>query len=525
MAQQNFNVSLPNDGLGDELRAAFVKQQSMNTELYTDKIDVLAGFGLSENNYTTPEQTKLAGIQAEAEKNVQSDFNQEDTTADDYIKNRPSPVVSFPYRAKIDSILNSNDFILPANVVVKSAFLNGSTIDLSWIQVGTTLTYLGTSPLVVGDYFIVHGEFTTASSLFLDDRVKLIEERNVVFTGGVVVPNATTANQAVNKSQLDLKADQLTTFTKTEVDNKLLLKADQLTTFTKIEVDNKLILKLDASAYNDRFKGKYITLSALQTAFPTANAGDYGQVDAGAGSLVKNYNYDVEDGWVIGSSGSGATNTDALVEGSSNLYFTTARVRATILTGLSLAIGTAITASDSILVAFGKLQKQITDNIALIALKQNKSRTIYQGYTTVTGVTVPTIACSVLIPALTYEAVDGFSLTVTIDKSVTATAVNYNLYSDTVLNGTAQAIATNVSLSATQRASAYQRILNLFGGNSYNNIASASGSQTPYNSVFSSGSTRTFNPAVNNYITLEISGHTVASETSSVTLSIQPLKG
>lgn len=59
--------------------------------------------------------------------------------------------------------------------------------------------------------------------------------------------------------------------------------------------------------------------------------------------------------------------TDAVPEGVTNLYFTTARVLATALTGLSLAVGTAITAADSILVAFGKLQKQITDNLTTLS--------------------------------------------------------------------------------------------------------------------------------------------------------------
>ena len=72
----------------------------------------------------------------------------------------------------------------------------------------------------------------------------------------------------------------------------------------------------------DRYKGKYTTLYRFQPAYPTASAGDYAQVDAGAGSDVINYNYDVEDGWVEGSSGSGATTTDELTEGSTNLYFT-----------------------------------------------------------------------------------------------------------------------------------------------------------------------------------------------------------
>lgn len=52
--------------------------------------------------------------------------------------------------------------------------------------------------------------------------------------------------------------------------------------------------------------------------------------------------------------------TDGLPEGTTNLYHTTARVRATLLTGLSLASSTVIAATDSILVAMGLLQAQIT---------------------------------------------------------------------------------------------------------------------------------------------------------------------
>ena len=126
--------------------------------------------------------------------------------------------------------------------------------------------------------------------------------------------------------------------------------------------DAGLAGKLDASAYNDRYKGKYTSLGNLTTAHPTANAGDYAQVDAGSGSDVINYNWDSEEGWVVGSSGSGATDTDALPEGSTNLYFTVARVLATALTGLSAASGT-FTATDSILTAMGKI-KYLIDNIA-----------------------------------------------------------------------------------------------------------------------------------------------------------------
>jgi len=95
MAQENFNVSQPNDGLGDKLRAAFIKVQSNFTDLFNGKVDKEAGKGLSTNDYTTTEKDKLANIEDFAEVNVQADFLQNDNTADDFIKNKPTiPVVA-----------------------------------------------------------------------------------------------------------------------------------------------------------------------------------------------------------------------------------------------------------------------------------------------------------------------------------------------------------------------------------------------------------------------------------------------
>ncbi|WP_200628831.1 hypothetical protein [Stutzerimonas balearica] len=51
--------------------------------------------------------------------------------------------------------------------------------------------------------------------------------------------------------------------------------------------------------------------------------------------------------------------TDALAEGSTNLYFSEHRVRNTVLTGLSLAVSTAVTVADTVLSALGKLQAQL----------------------------------------------------------------------------------------------------------------------------------------------------------------------
>lgn len=73
----------------------------------------------------------------------------------------------------------------------------------------------------------------------------------------------------------------------------------------------------------------------------------------------------------LNSSGNFIKLTDNLTEGSTNLYFTESRVRSTLLTAISFATNAAITAADSALTAFGKLQKQITDLIATVGGKES----------------------------------------------------------------------------------------------------------------------------------------------------------
>lgn len=71
----------------------------------TTKVDKIDGKGLSTNDYTTAEKNKLAGIASGAEVNVQSDWNQTTTSADDYIKNKPS------IPSKTSDITNDSGFI------------------------------------------------------------------------------------------------------------------------------------------------------------------------------------------------------------------------------------------------------------------------------------------------------------------------------------------------------------------------------------------------------------------------------
>ncbi|MGL4232705.1 MAG: hypothetical protein ACRCWJ_15175 [Casimicrobium sp.] len=69
----------------------------------------------------------------------------------------------------------------------------------------------------------------------------------------------------------------------------------------------------------------------------------------------------------------GGRSTDGWAEGSTNLYFTAARVRSTLLTGISLASTAVVSATDTVLAALGQLQAQITALTTTVGTKLNSS--------------------------------------------------------------------------------------------------------------------------------------------------------
>ena len=111
---------------------------------------------------------------------------------------------------------------------------------------------------------------------------------------------------------------------------------------------------------------------------------------------------------------SGATanaDTDSLAEGATNKYFTEPRVRNTVLTGLSLLAGGAITAADSVLSALGRLQKQISDAITAIGGKQD---------TLVSGTSLKTVNGNSLLGAGDISITAGAPLAQVVEYTGTA---------------------------------------------------------------------------------------------------------
>lgn len=61
----------------------------------------------TDNNFTNADKTKLDGVEAGAEVNVQPDWTQSDSSADDYIKNKPTNLVPIPTAQDTDKILTA----------------------------------------------------------------------------------------------------------------------------------------------------------------------------------------------------------------------------------------------------------------------------------------------------------------------------------------------------------------------------------------------------------------------------------
>ncbi len=93
------------------------------------------------------------------------------------------------------------------------------------------------------------------------------------------------------------------------------------------ELNQGLSNKLDKADYQQHFRGVFISIEEL-SAIIDPMQGDYAHVDAGVGSATVMHSYDADDGvWrEQKSTGVAISNTDELVEGNRNLYFTEQRV-------------------------------------------------------------------------------------------------------------------------------------------------------------------------------------------------------
>lgn len=86
----------------DDSSLAFIQNKPENLVQDADYVH-------TDNNFTDNDKDKLDGIEAGAEKNVQADWNQSDSSADDYIKNKPANLVQDADYVHTDNNFTDND--------------------------------------------------------------------------------------------------------------------------------------------------------------------------------------------------------------------------------------------------------------------------------------------------------------------------------------------------------------------------------------------------------------------------------
>lgn len=144
-------------------------------------------------------------------------------------------------------------------------------------------------------------------------------------------------------------------------------------------------------------------------------------------------------------------NTDAVPEGPTNLYFTVARVLATTLTGFAIPTNAAVVATDTILQAFGKIQRQINDILVLLPTAGQKDALV--GNNGVPGAANRYVTESGLAAAFTQS---GSNVTRTLNTSATTgflvSILKYSYVRYVI------AVTCSVSLSGSQAGDAFIEI-------------------------------------------------------------------
>ena len=233
-------------------------QNKVIKEALDNKVDKVEGKGLSTNDYTNEEKSKLAGIPSGAEANVQSDWNVTDSSSDAFIKNKPE----IPEAVTVDSELSSSSTNPVQNKVVKGALDN--KIDKN-----------GTDSLMTAEEHTKLGGMTAGAEPNKINSISL--------NGTNVAPDAnknvalTVITKAVNDlTNYYLKSE---TYTKTEINNIISNvkngRFEVVQSLPTTDIDTATIyLVPKASAQTQNIYDEYICLNATTSPATWEKIGD-----------------------------------------------------------------------------------------------------------------------------------------------------------------------------------------------------------------------------------------------------------
>ena len=147
-----------------DLVAGLQTEITSSSKLASDLVD---DTGQTNKFMTSAEKTKLSGIAAGAEVNVQSDWNQTTTTADDYIKNKPTLAAVATSGSYND--LSNKPTIPTVNNATLTIQKNGTTVKTFTANASTNVTANITVPTKTSDItndsnFVASGDLATVAT-------------------------------------------------------------------------------------------------------------------------------------------------------------------------------------------------------------------------------------------------------------------------------------------------------------------------------------------------------------------------
>lgn len=132
----------------------------------------VSGKGLSTEDYTSAEKTKLSGIEAGAQVNVQADWSVTDNTSDAYIANKPANLVQDASYVHTDNNL-TNALLTKLNGIAEGADAVAATADLSTGTKVATITINGTDV----DIYVPTQQTVTFDTAMSDSSTNGVQNR------------------------------------------------------------------------------------------------------------------------------------------------------------------------------------------------------------------------------------------------------------------------------------------------------------------------------------------------------------
>lgn len=286
------------------------------------KVDKEVGKGLSSNDFTDADKTKLDGIEAGAQVNVQSDWDQADNTKDDYIKNKPTipPGVELynstgqntdgamtqkattdALNLKVDAVsgkgLSSNDFT-DADVSKLSGIEAGAEVNVQadWNQADTSADdYIQNKPTIPGPYTLPPATTSTLGGIIVGNNLTVAADGTLSANGGTlpnnlvywdaagtitpVVPYVSTSSimdDAVTNDKIDWSTLPITNSTTTTITFKTGSTTTGTGTATVIHLNNSGLVALlyqGSTGFGDAGTGSRQISWEYSTAFTTLIGG------------------------------------------------------------------------------------------------------------------------------------------------------------------------------------------------------------------------------------------------------------